>query len=76
MCLDRNRDFCIHNYLIFFYVFFVLLEDQGLPEEVLCNKKKEEKKGIHLGGRGVMYVHFIDVFQAARPCHGFLMNVI
>ena len=26
-----------------FYAIFVLLEDQGLPEEVLCNKKTNKK---------------------------------
>ena len=26
-----------------FYVIYVFLEDQGLPEEIFCNKRKKKK---------------------------------
>ena len=50
-----------HNYnLYFFYVIFVLLEDQGLPEEVFLNKKKKEKN---------VYAIFVHYFSSYWQGH-------
>ena len=53
--------FFLQTSSIFFYVIVVLLEDQGLPEEVFLKRKEEGKPGIeieqqHTTGQGLLKV--------------------